>query len=96
MRLRKNLLISSIVTVLLTVPVLPYFYNDGFKVIFGYPIPYFTIFHLPLIRKNEILLGRIHINILTFLVDVVLVYILFVLVSFIINKLRNNKRLNMY
>lgn len=92
MRLRKNFLISSIVIVILTVLLLPYIYSDGFESIFGYHFPYFTTFNLPPIRKNEILLARIHINILFFFVDVVVVYILFILASFIINKLRNNKR----
>lgn len=91
MRLKKNLSISSIIVVLLTVPLLPYFYSDGFESKFGYPLPYFTTFNLAPIRKNEILLMRISINILTFFVDVVLVYLLFVLVSFLIKKLKNNR-----
>lgn len=66
MRLRKNFLISSIVIVILTVFLLPYIYSDGFESIFGYPFPYFTTFNLSPIRKNEILLARIHINILFF------------------------------
>lgn len=89
MKLRKNLLISSIIIVLLTVPLLPYSYSDGFKFKFGYPLPYFTTFNIPPIRKNEILLMRINVDILIFFVDIVLVYLLFTLVSFLINKLKN-------
>ncbi|MCY6372199.1 hypothetical protein [Clostridium ganghwense] len=87
MRLRKNLLIYSIIIVLLTVPLLPYSYSDGFQFKFGYPIAYFTTFNIAPIRKDEILLMRIGVDIGAFLVDVVLVYLLFTLVSFLINKL---------
>ncbi|MCY6484825.1 hypothetical protein OW763_10780 [Clostridium aestuarii] len=91
MKIKKNLLISSITIVLLTVPLLPYSYSDGFKFKFGYPLAYFTTFNLPPINRKQILLMRIHMDIMIFFIDVVLVYLLFTLVAFFINKLREKR-----
>ncbi|GAA0180856.1 hypothetical protein SH2C18_34770 [Clostridium sediminicola] len=51
MRIRKNLLISSVIVVLITVPLLPCFYSAGYQFMFGYPLPYFTIYDYALIMK---------------------------------------------
>lgn len=87
MRLKKNLLLSSITAILLSVPLLPYSYSDGFRFKFGYPFSYFTTFNIPPIRKDEILLMRTSVDLEIFCIDVILVYLLFILVSFLIKKL---------
>lgn len=91
MRIRKNLLISSTIVVLLTVLLLPCFYINDSEFMLGYPLPFVTFYNYIPMEKHEMLLGRIQINILSFFVDVILGYLLFILASFIINRFRNNK-----
>jgi len=91
MKIRKKLLYSSIIIVLMTVPLLPYSYGDGYRFRFGYPFSYFSTYELDPIRSNEILLSRIQFFVPLFVLDVIIVYFVLVLVSNLINKLTNSK-----
>ncbi|XMB85578.1 hypothetical protein RJG79_09130 [Mycoplasmatota bacterium WC44] len=88
MKLRKKLLITSTVIVILTVPLLPCSFSDGIRFKFGYPFSYFTLFDVP-IKDNEILLMRMNVNVFTFIFDVLIVYWLLTLVTLIINSIYN-------
>jgi len=91
MKIRKKLLLPSTIIVLMTVPLIPYSYSDGLKFRFGYPISYFTAYDLAPIRNNEILVSRIGFYIPTFILDVAIVYIVLALISYLVNKLTNNR-----
>ena len=75
----------------MTVPLVPYSYSDGLKFRFGYPISFFTTYDLAPIRSNEILVSRIGFYVPIFVLDVAIVYIVLALISYLVNKLTNNR-----
>ncbi|QVK20728.1 hypothetical protein KHQ82_10530 [Mycoplasmatota bacterium] len=91
MNLKKLLLLFAILIVLSTVFVVPYSYSDGFRFYFGYPISFFTMYNLPPIQSNEILLMRTQINVFALILDVYLVYSLLNIFSFLISKMKNGR-----
>lgn len=89
MKIQRDLLISSVTITISTVFLLPYSSSDGFIFNFGYPFPYFTTYDWSSpIAANEILLMRISIDLLPFLINVIIIYLVLYLILAGVNKLK--------
>jgi hypothetical protein len=90
MKTQRNLLISSLAITISTVFLLPYSSSDGLRFNFGYPFPYFTTYDWSSpIAANEILLMRISIDLLPFLINVIIIYLVMYLILNGVNKLKD-------
>ncbi|XMB67016.1 hypothetical protein RI065_00435 [Mycoplasmatota bacterium zrk1] len=92
MSFKKLLLLCSIMIVIFTVFLLPYSYSDGLRFEFGYPLAFITLYDLPPIQSNEILLMRMQINIIALIIDVFLVYSVLNFISFLLRRIKTNGR----
>jgi hypothetical protein len=77
----KRLNLSAWITLFLTY-ILPYRYTDGFETSFGYPIPFVSVYDIP-IDKTPFM--SMSVNALAIIFDVLIVY----LVIWIVMKLWN-------
>ncbi len=91
---RKTFYCSLIITIL-TAIALPYSYNMGHKYEFGYPFAFLTIYdNAPPISEVKILLMRISIDLLMFVINVMLIYVVLYSISLLYMKIWNKKNAN--
>lgn len=87
MNLRLKILNWSVWIVIISTYILPYQTTDGFATRFGYPLTYLTVYktdiHISLLMSNLL-------NPLTFVIDVLIVYLI---TNFLYNKFKKSKKI---
>lgn len=88
MRFYKKIIITSTIVVFFSIFILSYSSIDNLKCQLGYPFSYLTIYNnYDVLKQNKFILSIISINTLTLTLNIIIVYIIFLLIKNIFSKI---------
>lgn len=85
----KRMNLAAWLTIIATY-ILPYRFTDGFETTFGYPVPFLSIYDIPL-EKTPFM--SMSVNILTIAFDMLAIYLILSIIMILWNKFRMKEKL---